>query len=385
MQKRFEKLYHASYDTEKIPFAAVLTNRKALPVKCLKELMQEIVDGDDIEPFWCCDPQGTERLRNCLVEMLFSRHIYVKAYNIQIVSETYEAISNIAFMYLNKGDYVIIEEPACPAIANIFLHVGAKLLSVPIEDNGIRMDILEGYVLQYKPKLIYTMPNYQNPSTHTMEMDNRKRLLKCAGAYNIPIIEDDSQYDYCYSETRFPSLYSLDTSDSVIYLDTAGLSIYPGIRLAYILAPDNVLKTYRSIVNKDQLFLNSMGQYLWMRFLEKGFYETHFKFLKEFYNRKREIMCTELSKIPEISFLKPDGGLVIWVKMERNINDFQVAALCEKMGVLLMPGSIFFPEGNKGENYLRISFSSATDEQIIKGAEVLQKAILICMQDNAEK
>jgi len=115
MQNRFEELYHSSYDTEQISFAGVLTDRTALPVEYLKHMLQEIIDGDDLEPFWFCDPQGTKRLRMAISEMLFGRNIYTSPRNIQIVSETYEAISNIAFMYLNPGDYVIIEAPALPS------------------------------------------------------------------------------------------------------------------------------------------------------------------------------------------------------------------------------------------------------------------------------
>lgn len=378
MQNRFDELYHSSYDTFEIPFAGVLINRQVLPIPYLKQIMQEIIDGNDLEPFWFCDAQGMERLRKRLSELLFARNIYIKPRNIQVTGETYEAISNIAFMYLDKGDYVILEEPAPPAITNIFLHVGARLLSVPIADEGLRMDILEQYVCRYKPKLIYTMPNYQNPSSVTMDLDRRKRLLACALPYNIPIIEDDSQYEYYYGDTRLPSLYSMDQSDSVIYLDTAGLSFYPGARLGYIVAPDNVIKTYRRIVNKDQLFLNSMGQYLWAGFLEKGYYENHARLLKDFYRKKRDLMCKGLAEIPELSFHIPDGGLVVWVRMEASLNDWQISSLCEKMGLLLMPGRLFFPDGSKGENHLRISFSSASDEQIIQGIELLKKAIAVC-------
>ena len=194
MQNRFDELYHSSYDTFEIPFAGVLINRQVLPIPYLKQIMQEIIDGNDLEPFWFCDAQGMERLRKRLSELLFARNIYIKPRNIQVTGETYEAISNIAFMYLDKGDYVILEEPAPPAITNIFLHVGARLLSVPIDDEGLRMDILEQYVRRYKPKLIYTMPNYQNPSSVTMEFAEIHNLeYKQDELGNVVIYKDGTQ------------------------------------------------------------------------------------------------------------------------------------------------------------------------------------------------
>lgn len=374
-QNQFEKLYHSSYNTDCISFAGVLIAPQVLPLDYLREIFREIVVGNTSEPFWFCDSQGTERLRNAISEALFERNIYVRPREVQIVSETYEAVSNLAFMYLRPGDYVLIEEPACPAIANIFLHVKARILSVPIEQDGIRVDILEHYVEKYRPKLIYTMPNYQNPSTCTMGIEARRRLLSCALSYHIPVIEDDSQYDFYYGSTRLPSLYTMDQSNSVIYLDTANLSCYPGARLAFFVAPGNVIQTYRRIVNKDQMFLNSIGQYVWARFYEKGYYQEHTRFLRDFYEKKRELMSWSLAEIPELTFSPPEGGLVIWGRLPKELNDQRVVELCKKEGLLLMPGSIFFPEGNKGDNFLRISFSSATDEQILEGAGILKEVL----------
>ncbi|MCD7993162.1 MAG: GntR family transcriptional regulator, partial [Clostridia bacterium] len=132
-QNTFQRLYNSSYLSDAIPFAGVLVNRETLPLSYLHEIMGEITAGDDLELFWFCDPQGTERMRTDLASMLFERKIYVQPQNIQIINETYEALSNIAFMYLKEGDFAIVEEPALPAIVNILLHTGAHVLFVPVE------------------------------------------------------------------------------------------------------------------------------------------------------------------------------------------------------------------------------------------------------------
>lgn len=295
--------------------------------------------------------------------------------NIQVISETYEALSNIAFMYLKEGDYAIVEEPALPAIVNILLHTGAHVLFVPMEADGVKIQVFENLVERFRPKLIYTMPDFHNPSTSVMSLDKRKRFLKCALAYNIPIVEDDSMHDFNYSHGRLPSLYSMDRSNSVIYIDSFNLSFFPGARVGYIVAPDNVIKTYRRIINKDQLFLNSLSQYMWARFFEKGYYDRHREFLADFYRHKRDLMCEALSGIPELSFSMPMGGLVIWVRLPEHLNDRQITAAAERKGVLLMPGNTFFTEGSKGEAYLRISFSSVRDEEITEGVRRMGELI----------
>lgn len=375
MQNTFQRLYNSSYLSDGIPFAGVLANREAFPFVYIHEILEEIISDGTLEPFWFCDPQGTERLRGCLADMLFGRNIYVQPQNIQVISETYEALSNIAFMYLKVGDYAIVEEPALPAIVNILLHTGAHVLFVPMEADGVKIQVFENLVERFRPKLIYTMPDFHNPSTSVMSLDKRKRFLKCALAYNIPIVEDDSMHDFNYSHGRLPSLYSMDRSNSVIYIDSFNLSFFPGARVGYIVAPDNVIKTYRRIINKDQLFLNSLSQYMWARFFEKGYYDRHREFLADFYRHKRDLMCEALSGIPGLSFSVPMGGLVIWVRLPEHLNDRQITAAAERKGVLLMPGNTFFTEGSKGEAYLRISFSSVRDEEITEGVRRLGELI----------
>lgn len=375
MQNTFQRLYNSSYLSDAIPFAGVLLNQEAVPLVYIHEILAEIIAGGTLEPFWFCDPQGTEHLRSCLADMLFERNIYVQPQNIQVISETYEALSNIAFMYLKEGDYALVEEPGPPAIVNILLHTGAHVLFVPTEADGVQIEVFENMVERYRPKLIYTMPNFQNPTTSVMSLEKRRRLLRCALACNIPVVEDDSMYDFNYSGVHLPSLYSMDRTNSVIYMDSFNLSFFPGARVGYIVAPDNVIKTYRRIINKDQLFLNSMSQYMWARFFEKGYYEKHREFLTDFYMHKRDLMCGSLSKISGLSFRVPEGGLAIWVRLPGNINDRQITAKAERRNLLLMPGNTFFTEGSKGETYLRLSFSSATDEQITEGISELKELI----------
>ena len=372
MQNTFQRFYNSSYLSEAIPFAGVLANEEALPVEYLREIVGEMAREMPLEPFWFCDPQGTERFRRALVDMLFGRNIYVPPENVQAISETYEALSNIAFMYLKEGDYALVEEPAVPAVVNIFLHAGAKVLLVPMEKDGMKMEVFENLVERYRPKLIYTMPNFHNPTGAVTSLAKRRQLLKCACSRNIPVVEDESLRDFNYGDTRLPSLFSMDRTSSVIYIDSFNLSsFFPGARIGYMIGPETVIKTYRRIINKDQLFLGSMSQYMWARFYEKGYYDRHLEFLVDFYRKKRDRMAHALAKIPGLSFETPQGGLVFWVKLPDGLNDRQVTAAAERRGVLLMPGNTFFAEGSRGESYLRISFSSASDEQIEMGAAIL--------------
>lgn len=375
MQNTFQRLYNSSYLSEAIPFAGVLASREAFPMKYLQEILEEMAKEQSLEPFWFCDPQGTERFRDCLAQMLFEQNIYVPPQNIQVISETYEALSNLAFMYLKEGDYALVEEPALPAIVNILLHTGAQVLFVPMEKDGMRMEILENLAERYRPKLIYTMPNFHNPTTSVMSLEKRRRLLECAFSKNIPIVEDDSLRDFNYSGVKLPSLYSLDRTSSVIYIDSFNLNFFPGARIGYMVGPDNVIRTYRRIINKDQLFLGSMSQYMWARFFERGYYYQYRTYLTDFYKKKRDLMARALKTVPGLSFEIPQGGLFYWVKLPEHVNDRQVTVAAERRGLLLMPGNTFFAQGGRGDSYLRVSFSCASDDQIEAGAGILKEII----------
>lgn len=378
MQNTFQRIYTSSYLTETISFAGVLLNKDALPLSFLHEILQEIIDGKSEEPFWFCDPQGTERLRAALSEMLFARGIYVRPQNLQITSETHEMLGNLAMMYLKEGDYAVVEEPAFPAIVNLLLQTGAQVLFLPMEADGPAVGTLARFAERYRPKLIYTMPNFHNPSSAVMSLEKRQQLLKIANEHHIPIVEDDSLYDFNYSGKHLPSLYSLDRTGSVVYMDSYNLSFFPGARIGYLAAPDAVIRTYRQIINKDQLFLNSLSQYLLARFFETHDYEAHRKFLTEFYRKKRDLMCGLLEEIPGLSFTVPAGGLSVWVRLPKGLNDRQVTYAAERAGVLVMPGNIFFTEGSRGESYLRFSFSSVSDEEITEGLRRFAKVLETC-------
>lgn len=130
----------------------------------------------------------------------------------------------------------------------------------------------------------------------------------------------------------------MDRTSSVIYMDSFNLSsFFPGARIGYMIGPENVIKTYRRIINKDQLFLGSMSQYMWARFYEKGYYDKHRVFLADFYRKKRDRMVQALSKIPGLVFEIPAGGLVCWVRLPEGMNDRQVTAAAASPTLSIWP------------------------------------------------
>lgn len=375
---QFNKIYIDSYKEKQINMAGMLLNDEVTPVSSIKKIMEEIRKDDSLLPFSYCEPQGAYALRKSIVNMLDKRNISVMPQNIQILSETYQAINLIVETYMKKGEVVLVEEPISADITGVFTNAGAKVVTVPRTRDGIDIPLLEKVILRHHPKLIYTMPDGQNPTGSVLSLENRKALIACANKYSIPILEEGYLAEFNYDDKRIPSLFALDYSNSVIYLDTSQLSFYLGARIAYMAAPENVIESCRQIVEKDQFFINTLSQYMWSRYIDEGYYDKQLAFLKDYYRKKRDLLCGELSKISEISFEKPETGLLVWCRLPNNIDENQLFYRAKKQGLLFMPGYLFFPYGNQGETHLRLSFSGISDEEIVDGVKILKQVIDSC-------
>lgn len=372
----FNDLFHASYEKDEvISFAGVVLADEDYPVTEINQLLKEAMEEQNTQMYGYCDPQGLYELRSNIAGILRERNMQTTAANIQIVSETNEAIEYIIAMYLDKGDSVLMEEPMCPDVVNSFINYGIKIIPVPMDEGGIRIDVAEQMIKKFAPKFIYTMPNFHNPTGIRMSVRRRKELLKCAAEYNVPIIEEDCQMEFNYTDVVCPSLFAMDRHGCVIHIDSSALTFFPGARIGYVAAPASVISVLRKIMSKNQIFVGSLSQYLWSKYISQGYYQNHCAALKEKYRRKRDLFCRELAKTGLIDFAVPEGGLVLWCRLPREMNDREFFLQMKSRGVLIMPGYLFLPYGNQGENYIRLSFAGATDEELVKGAGLLGETL----------
>ena len=225
-EQLFSDLFSQSHTTKEIPFAGVNVDDRFFHG-----------DTDKYDMYFKLDSHETDRLKDNICRLLSKQNIFVNSKSIQIVSETTQAIEYILDLYLKEGDCVIVEEPILPSTMNVFRNRGIKLVCVKMDHDGMNMEDLNSHIKKYNPKFIYTLPTFHNPSTITMSLEKRQELLKIAHHYGVPIIEENSLRDFCYEGVVLPSLYALDRSKSVLYLDTFNLTFLPGIKTAYIVGP----------------------------------------------------------------------------------------------------------------------------------------------------
>ena len=375
-EKKFMDIFWASDSSSYISFGGIVMDKKFDPVQGLDDILLNVFSREE--------GGETEQLKSNICRILARRNIYVKAKNISIVAETNQALSYLMSLYVREGDCIVAEEPIVPDNASVFRNKGINVVTVPVEVDGMNMAALERAVKKYKPKFIYTIPNFHNPTGTVMSLKKRIRLLQIAETYNVPIIEEDYQRELSYSDQEIPNLYVLDRNRSVVYVDSFTLAFPYGIKLGYVVGPVDLIETLSRVMEMDEAMLSGIGQYLFNAYVERGMYDSHVSRMISYYRRKRDLMCSQLDEIRHlgITYQKPDGGLLIWCTLEDGLNARDVFEAARERGVLVMPGWVFYRCGSQDEEHIRLCFSNVSDEEICRGIGLLGEALAACAAKN---
>ena len=367
-EKLFLDIFCQSEDQELLSLGGIVMDKAAYPEEGIQEIVLNLAHASRYE---------AERMKRNICSLLFQENMYINPKNIQLVSETNQALNHLMTLYLKEGDCVIAEEPIVPDNASIFRNKGIQLVTVPVEEDGMDLARLEAAIRKYAPKFIYTMPNYHNPTGVVMSLAKRRGLLELAGKYCIPIIEEDSQRDFRYEGGRLPSLYSLDRYRSVVYLDSFTLTFPYGIKTGYIVGPTDLIDTLGRLIIVDETSVSSLGQYMLNEYIERGYFQRHLTRLVAHYRRKLELLCQGLDSIADlgISYTKPRGGLLLWCTLAGHINERKLFLEAQRRGLLIMPGFLFYPKGHDGCGHVRLCFSNIRDEDIGRAVAILGEAL----------
>lgn len=376
-EKLFEQIFDESSSFEYISMAGIVMGRAVNPVSRMNDIFDRMKAG-----YWSRDIEKlqnneTERLKYNICNLLKSRNMYINKKNIQIVSETTQALSHIIDLYLTEGDCVIAEEPVVPDTINLFRNKRIEVACAAMEEDGPNLREMERLITEKNPKFLYVMPNYHNPTGVVMSLKKRMGLLELSYKYGIPIIEEDSQNDFNYSNRRIPTLYSLDHYKSVLYIDTFTLTFLPGIKTAFVVGPYEPIDMIGSYIKMSQVFISNIGQYMLNEFIESGNYEEHLQELREYYGARRDTLMRALKRIKHkgINFTFPEGGLYVWCTLDGRINEKELFRICKQEGLLLMPGYIFYPNGYQGGGHIRLCFSNVSDQEIEEAVLILERAM----------
>ncbi len=371
-EKLFFNLYDLSREKSKyITMGGIIVDKEII----------SITDFDDIslKKFKSADEENI-RLRNNICRLLERENIYVNDKNIQFSTETNHLLSQISELFLSEGDCIIAEEPLMPDNMALFRNENLHVITVPMEPDGMNMTILEKEIVKNHPKFIYTLPNFHNPTGITMSLEKRRQLLAIANKYDVPIIEEASQSIFNYTGNKLPSLYAMDQKQSVLYIDSFTLTFPYEIKVAYVLGPYDFIDMLGRYVMITETTIGALTHFILNEIIEHGYYDRVINELTALLKKRRDTLYAELQKIRSkgIDCALPDGGLTVWCTLDKDIKELQLVSIAQEKGLIIMPGSVFYPFGYQGCGHLRLSFSNCTEKEIVQGVQLLSESIDVC-------
>lgn len=321
---------------------------------------------------------GRPQIRQLVTELMAEIGVRLKPEDLLITAGAQQGLDLLAKTFINPGDVIIAEGPTYVGALQAFSAYQPDIRCVPMDEDGMRMDLLEAELIELGPggaKFIYTIPNFQNPSGVTMSPERRRRLLELARQYDIPVVEDDPYGRLRFDGGHMKPLRSLD--DEVIYLGTFSKIFAPGLRLGWVTAPKPILAKVLLVKQAADLCGSNFAQCTAERYFQGTRWRRTLAALTRTYAERRDAMVAALEEHfpPEARWTKPDGGFFIWVELPAYVDCASMLAEAVERGVTYAPGDGFYPDGTTGKNCMRLAFCYATPEQIEEAIKRLAEVI----------
>jgi 2-aminoadipate transaminase len=322
--------------------------------------------------------EGIKKLRNLLIERMAKEGVRdVGLENVVISTASQQGLSLVAQVFVDPGDTIIVEDPSYLGALQAFGSMQAKFCTVPLDGDGLQVDMLEEKLKELqashvRPKFLYTCPNFHNPAGVTLSLERRKKLIQLARDYSLLVIEDDPYGEVRFEGERLPSLLALGGMEHVVALRTFSKISFPGLRLGWIVAREDVLS--KIIVGKQAADLCSptITQYIAYEFISRGWLDEYVQIIQREYAKKKDAMIEALNQYfpAGASWTNPQGGLFVWVKAPDCIDTTAMFREAINAKVAYVVGIAFYPHRNDN-CHMRLNFSAVEPERIVEGVRRL--------------
>lgn len=368
-----------------ISFAGGLPAPEVFPIERFKEASEVVLTEMGDRALQYGTTEGHQPLREMLARNAGKYGLKISADNVLITTGSQQALDLIGRIFINRGDRVLVESPTYLGAIQAWNAYGVKYVTIPFDDDGMQTDQLESR-LRMGLKFIYVLPNFQNPTGVTLSRDRRKQLVETANAYGVPIFEDDPYGQLRYEGDHIPPVVVLDDEirakevpiygGNVIYTSTFSKILAPGLRLAWVVAPVEVIKKLVQAKQGCDLHTSTFTQYLAYYVSNDPWMKTHIRMIRKVYKERRDVMLNALEEyMPEgVQWTHPKGGLFLWVRLPESIDTQEIFPAAVKEKVAYVPGASFHPKGG-GHNTMRLNFSASKPELIMEGIKRLAKVV----------
>jgi len=405
-----------------ISFGGGMPAPEVFPVEAFRAAADRVLEKQGRKALQYSATEGYRPLREWIVRQMARYGIESAPENVLITSGSQQALDLLGMLLINPGDLILTERPTYLGALQAWRAYQAEFVSVPIDDSGMRVDLLEE-ALCAGPKFMYILPNFQNPGGVTLSLERRRKLIEFSDRYGVPIVEDDPYGELRYEGEHLPPLVVIDAErcqqrpgraagyydeskptngngraymrGNVIYLSTFSKTLAPGLRLAWMVAPVEVIQRCGVAKQGMDLHTATLNQMIAHEILTGGeegdeFLMNHVRLIREVYRERRDTMLAAMERhFPDgVKWTEPTGGLFLWVTLPEFLDAAELLrdALAQK--VAYVPGSSFSPDGS-GQNTLRLNFSFCDPATIERGirrlGDVFARAIDIHDQEDAKE
>ena len=370
-----------------ISFAGGMPAPELFPLKEIEQACVKVLRKHGSSALQYSISEGYVPLREFIVQKMARYNIMATVDNVLITTGSQQGLDLVARVLVDPGDVIIVEAPTFVGALQSFTAYQASYASVPLDDEGMMVDVLQQKIVETHPKFMYVLPNFQNPAGVTLSKNRRERLVTLAHQYGVPILEDDPYGELRFEGEHLEPLVVLSARQNgqqsgyfegdVIYMSTFSKTLAPGLRLGWVVAPVEVIKKLVQAKQGADLHTSTFDQMMAYEVVSDGFLDEHVKEIKETYRQRRDAMLTAMDqRFPDgTTWTRPQGGLFLWVSLPEGVDCEELIKEAIEQKVAFVPGTAFYADGS-GHDSLRLTFATCPSDMIDEGIKRLGKAIV---------
>ena len=371
-------ILQAAADPKIISFAGGLPAPEVFPVKEMKATVDKVFEEHGQEAMQYGAAKGVTALREVIQQHVKEKeNVDSELDNVLVTTGSEQALDLVGKAFVDPGDTVLVEQPTYLCALDVFRSYGANFASVEMDEDGMKMDALEE-ALKANPntKLIYTVPNFQNPTGRTMTEERRKQLAELAEKYDVYVLEDNPYGEIRFAGQHVPAVKSFDKSGHVLYMSTFSKTLAPGFRLGWLVADEDVVNKLTVLKQSADLHTDNLAQFAVAQFFTDNDVDAHVKEISDLYGKRKDLMLEGIKKyFPEgVKYTNPEGGMFLWVEVPGVDDTVELFKECLEHDVAFVPGDPFFA-GEAQPGAFRLNYSNMKEDQIEVGLKRLGAAL----------
>jgi 2-aminoadipate transaminase len=362
-----------------ISFAGGLPAEEYFPLQAVGEAFQRVLErGNNALQYGLTE--GYTPLRESICRRLAGKGIQVTPDNMLLTTGSQQAIDLLTRVYIDEGDVILVEKPTYLAALQVFKAKGAQIFSVEGDQDGIDLEDLEKKIAQHKPKMVYVIPTFSNPTGKVWSTERRKGILEICHRENVLILEDDPYGEIKFgTDVVYPSIFSLDNHPNgscVVYTSTFSKTVAPALRTGWVIGDQEVIRNLTRAKQAADLHSSSLDQQTLHQLLEHFDLDGHIAKIRFHYEERMRFMATLLEEQswPGVTWQEPKGGMFFWVQLPEQVRAEELLKQAVQEGVAFVPGSSFFAEDPMFHT-MRLNYTHTDKESTILGMQKLGKAL----------